>query len=152
MTDSKQSGGSVRSITFQAQFVNLDMLREFVKQAALECGLDPKAVYAVQLAVDEGTSNIIEHAYGGECLEFIDCTCEIDTGKLTVTLKDCGLHFKPEEIPMPDLTADIEEREIGGIGLYLMRQLMDEVHYRAVPGGNGEIECNILTLVKRKGV
>ncbi len=68
---------SMRSVILTAQFENLELVREFVGDAATDSGLKPSAVYAVQLAVDEAFSNIIEHAYGGECLENVQCSCEI---------------------------------------------------------------------------
>lgn len=107
-------------------------------------------IYAVQLAVDEASSNIIEHAYGGESQELIECTCTLAPGSLIVSLKDCGHHFDASLISDPDLSSDIEERQPGGLGLYFMRQLMDEITFTIVPGQGDLKDCNILTMVKRK--
>jgi anti-sigma regulatory factor (Ser/Thr protein kinase) len=60
---------------------------------------------------------------------------------------DHGESFDPSEVPLPNLKADLSERKIGGLGLYLMRKLMDEVHYDADSKNNR----NTLTLIKRKG-
>ena len=66
-----------RQVIFPARFSMLDEVRDFVKLAAEACGLDAKAVYSVQLAVDEAFTNVVEHAYGGECEEDIECTCQV---------------------------------------------------------------------------
>lgn len=144
------SESSVRSVIYTAQFENLDRVRTFVGDAAEECGLEPAAVYAVQLAVDEAFSNIIEHAYGGESTEKIKCECRIERTALVVQLKDCGHPFNPLEIPQPDLEADLEDREVGGLGLYFMNQLMDDVTFTFGSEPETGKSCNILTLVKRK--
>ena len=140
-----------RTRIYPAQFESLDAVRDFVGQAAKSCGLDETAVYAVQMAVDEAFTNIIEHAYGGECLEEIQCSCAIGKDELTITLKDCGEPFNPVEVPEPDLDAGLEQRQAGGLGLFFIRNLMDEVQFTFVPKTAGQEGCNILTMVKRKG-
>jgi serine/threonine-protein kinase RsbW len=141
---------SMRSIVLTAQFENLENVREFVGQAAMDGGLKPSAVYAVQLAVDEAFSNIIEHAYGGECLENVQCSCEITDEALVVKLRDCGQSFQPGRIPAPDLTSDLQNRKIGGLGLYFMRQLMDDVDFIFTIDPETGRPCNILKMVKHK--
>jgi serine/threonine-protein kinase RsbW len=147
------TGSSVRSnrsIILTAQFENLDRVREFVAESAEECGLEPAAVYAVQLAVDEAFTNIIEHAYGGESQERIECTCQSVGGNLEVTLMDCGKPFDPSLVPEPNLTAELEEREVGGIGLYFIYQLMDEVQFSFTKNLELGKNCNLLRMIKRK--
>ena len=141
---------ATRSVILTAQFENLELVREFVGDVATDSGLKPSAVYAVQLAVDEAFSNIIEHAYGGECLENVQCSCEITDEALVVKLRDCGQAFRPGKVPTPDLTADLEDRKIGGLGLYFMRQLMDEVDFIFTTDPETGKPCNILKMVKRK--
>ena len=145
-TDDSQS---IHTIVLTAQFENLEWVREFVGQAALDSGLKPSAVYAVQLAVDEAFSNIIEHAYGGECLENVQCSCEITDEALVIMLRDCGQSFRPGKVPDPDLTADLQSRKIGGLGLYFMRQLMDDVDFIFTTDPETGRPCNILKMVKR---
>jgi len=135
---------------FSADFGNLDALREFVAAEAIAYGLAPAGVYAVQLAVDEGFTNIVEHAYGGESQNKIECTCQIAGEGLVVTLRDCGKPFNPLAVPEPNLEADLEDREIGGLGLYFIRQLMDEVTFSFIQGDEGQAGCNLLRMVKRK--
>lgn len=139
-----------RQVIFPAQFNMLDEVRDFVAQAAQACCLDAKAVYSVQLAMDEAFTNVVEHAYGGECAESIECTCQVTGNELVVTMKDCGRTFDPNEVPNPDLESELQERQIGGLGLYFMRQLMDEVEFKFLPPQQGQPGCNLLRMVKRK--
>jgi len=135
---------------FSAQFENLDKAREFVAEAALTCGLSESAVYAAQLAVDEAFTNIIEHAYGGECLEKIECTCLVTERDLVITLRDCGNPFDPSVVPEPDLCAELEERDIGGLGLFFIQQLMDEVEFSFTQDADTGKQCNVIRMVKHK--
>jgi anti-sigma regulatory factor (Ser/Thr protein kinase) len=61
-------------------------------------------------------------------------------------MRDNGRAFDPSSVPEPNVKADLSERKIGGLGMYLMRKLMDEVFYESLPEG-----WNILTMIKRKG-
>ena len=149
-TPDSQPGHEKHLVIYPAVFESLDALRSFVANEAQIYGLLPGAVYAVQLAVDEAFTNIIEHAYGGECQEKIECTCQITDDGLVITLRDCGKQFNPLEVPDPNLEAELEEREIGGLGLYFMRQLMDEVTFTFITEGSGQAGCNLLRMVKRK--
>lgn len=144
------SMSSAQTVVYPARFENLDRVRDFAAELADKCGLEPAAVYAVQLAVDEAFSNIIEHAYGGESDEVIECTGQYTRNELTITLRDCGKSFNPGSVPDPDLFADLEDREIGGLGLYFIRQLMDEIQFEFVRHPETGKNCNLLRLVKRK--
>lgn len=137
-------------VVYSARFENLDRVRDFVGDQAEQCGLEPAAVYAVQLAVDEAFSNIIEHAYGGESDEKIECTTQISSNELIITLRDCGHAFNPGEVPTPDLEAELEEREVGGLGLYFIRQLMDDVQFTFDHDPQKNRACNVLRMVKRR--
>ena len=64
---------------------------------------------------------------------------------ITIILIDRGESFDPSEIPLPDLKADLSDRKIGGLGIFLMRKLMDEVRYEPRPD-----RSNVLTMIKRK--
>ncbi len=129
---------------FRAQFRELEKVREFVGEAARAAGFNDRATYSVQLAADEAASNIIEHAYGGKPNATFDLTCEFDAGRLVMTFVDRGKSFDFDRVEVPDLKADLSERKVGGLGIYLMHKLMDKVDYTVTPSGN------ILTLTKLK--
>jgi anti-sigma regulatory factor (Ser/Thr protein kinase) len=133
----------MRTVNFQAKYENLDAIREFVAQAAIDAGLNETGVYAVQLAADEACSNIMEHAYeaitGGE----IEITCSNDGEDLVLIFRDHGCCFDPASVPEPILNGSLNERQIGGLGIFLINHLMDEVKYENL----GEAG-NVLTLKK----
>ncbi len=135
----------MRTAIFPAKFDQLDAIRGFAAQAARDAGMDDSQTYAVELAMDEACTNIIEHAYNGEEQGDIECTCDSNDACLTVVIKDHGKPFDPSTVAEPDLEGDIESRPLGGLGIYLIKSLMDEVHFEPL-GESG----NVLTLVKRQ--
>jgi serine/threonine-protein kinase RsbW len=128
---------------FPGQFDSLATIGEFVVKAAKAAGLDERAIYEVQMAVDEACSNIVEHAYGGKGHGPIECTCHIDQDGLTVILRDYGQPFDPTCASAPVLDCDLQDRQAGGLGLYFMRQMMDQVRFEFTSESG-----NVLTLVK----
>jgi serine/threonine-protein kinase RsbW len=143
--DDSSSSSLTQTRTFPGQFDSLAEIGEFVTRAAGAAGMDRDAVYAVEMAVDEACSNIIQHAYGGEGRGEIECTCQVNRDKLIVTLRDYGYPFNPSSVPEPDISAALEDRQEGGLGLYLIRKLMDEVRFEFTSDSG-----NVLTMVKRK--
>ena len=109
-------------------------ISDFVLEQAQRIGFNEKATYAIQLAVDEACSNIIEHAYGGEGIGEIDLTCNLSDDQLEIILKDSGKPFDPEDIPDLDATLPIDEVGERGAGVYLMHKLMDEVQFNFSKG------------------
>jgi len=135
----------MQSVQFTAKFEYLDEIREFVGDIARAGGFGDKDIYNIQLAADEAASNIIEHAYEGVSNGLLELSCGVKGNTITIVLVDHGESFDPSEIPMPDLKADLSDRKIGGLGIFLMRKLMDEVHYETKPN-----KSNVLTMTKRK--
>jgi|JFJP01.1.fsa_nt_gi serine/threonine-protein kinase RsbW len=133
-------------MTFPARFEFLDEIREFIAQIAREGGFAEKEIYSLQLAADEAATNIIEHAYEGISNASLDIACDMRGATLTITMRDTGKSFDPSNIKQPNLKVDLSERQIGGLGLYLMRKLMDEVRYEANPKTG-----NFLIMTKRRG-
>jgi serine/threonine-protein kinase RsbW len=136
----------MQSVQFPAKFDYLDEIRDFVGEIARKGGFGSKEVYNIQLATDEAASNIIEHAYEGVSNGLLELSCGIQGNAIIIVLVDHGEPFDPSEIPMPDLKADLSERKIGGLGIFLMRKLMDDVRYDSQPGKNS----NTLTMIKHK--
>jgi serine/threonine-protein kinase RsbW len=131
--------------TFPARFESLAKIAAVVERAARQAGLDDRATYAMQLAVDEACTNIIEHAYGGEGKGSIECRCEVIEDGLKVTLLDWGKPFDPTEIEEPDFSLPLEDLRMGGAGLILMQRTMDEVQFDTAAR-----ERNKLVLIKRR--
>jgi serine/threonine-protein kinase RsbW len=137
----------MQTVQFTAKFEFLDEIREFVGDIARTGGFNDREVYNIQLATDEAASNIIEHAYEGVSNGLLEISCGVKGSAITIILVDHGESFDPSDVPAPDLKADLSERKIGGLGIFLMRKLMDEVQYKAEPRKNR----NTLTMTKRKG-
>ena len=135
----------MQSVQFSAKFEYLDEIREFVGNIARAGGFADKDIYNIQLAADEAASNVIEHAYEGVSNGVLELSCGVSGDTITIILVDYGESFDPSQIPLPDLKADLSERKIGGLGIFLMRKLMDEVHYESRSD-----KSNILTMTKRK--
>ena len=135
----------MRTAIFPAKFDQLDSIRDFAIQAARDAGMDDSETYAIELSIDEACTNIIEHAYQEENRGDIECTCDSNDVCLTVVIRDHGKPFDPSTVVTPDLNADIDNRAVGGLGVFLMKQLMDEVHFEPL----GEAG-NVLTMVKRR--
>ncbi|MDO8755778.1 MAG: ATP-binding protein [Anaerolineales bacterium] len=132
--------------TFPARFEFLDQIRDFVAEVAREGGFTEKAIYSLQLAADEAASNIIEHAYQGVANASLQITCDMQDDELIITMRDSGKPFDPSNVKQPNLKADLSKRQIGGLGVYLMRKIMDEVRYQS----NAKTG-NLLTMIKRRG-
>jgi serine/threonine-protein kinase RsbW len=128
---------STHRITRAAYLESLGDFREFIKK---HCTGIPEVtdeiLYDVQLAVDEACTNIISHGYADLDPGSIILDLEIDPGKLTVTLTDFGHSFEPSSAPTPDVNAPIEERELGGFGLFFIQQSVDEMNYQVTEDGN----------------
>jgi len=135
----------MKTVQFAAKFEFLDEIREYVGNIARESGFGDKDVYNIQLATDEAASNIIEHAYENITDGVLELACGVQGDIIKIILTDHGEAFDPSEIPLPDLKADLSDRKIGGLGIFLMRKLMDEVHYESRAD-----KSNTLTLLKRK--
>ncbi len=135
----------MQSVRFAAKFEFLDEIREYVGDIARKGGFGDKDVYNIQLATDEAASNIIEHAYDGRSDGVLDLSCGMETDAIKIILIDYGEPFDPSVVPIPDLKADLSERKIGGLGIFLMRKLMDEVHYEPRVD-----KSNVLTMIKHK--
>ena len=131
---------------FPGRFESLAGIRKFVSEAAEEAGFDDKEIYAVELAVDEACANIIEHAYGGEGKGEIICICNDLNNGLEIILKDEGEQFDPSGVSTPDFSIEIENLKPRGAGLFLIRNMMDDVDFNF-----SEDSGNELRMVKRRG-
>lgn len=130
---------------FAGRYESLNEIREFVAEAAQEAQLDSRGVYAIQLAVDEACCNIIDHAYGGEGHGWIDCQVDVRSDGLLVTLIDQGKSFDPERVPPPQIGKPLKQVKPRGVGLYLIKKMVDKMEYRSIAG-----QGNLMRLFKRK--
>lgn len=131
-------------VIYQAKFEFLDEIRNMVAETARAGGFSEKAIYFLQLAADEAATNIIEHAYAGVKNASFTVTCEMQGDQIVIVMQDNGKPFDSNAIKAPNLKADLSKRQVGGLGVYLMRKLMDSVHYESSKSGN------VLTMTKRR--
>ena len=102
---------------------------------------DESLNFKIRLSIEEAVENIVRYAYErGD--GWIEASTNNDGKMLEIVLKDAGKPFDPLDRPDPDLTLSVEERQIGGLGIYLCKQLMDGISYSYKDG------CNILTMKK----
>jgi anti-sigma regulatory factor (Ser/Thr protein kinase) len=130
-----------RSVVVPGTLDSLSPIRKFVKELASEAGLDAKRAYRLQLAVDEISSNIVIHGYQEHDLAGdVEVRGEIDDQDLTITLIDSAVPYNPLDRPEPiDLDAPLEDRMIGGLGVYLAIRNVDRFLYRYEDGRNYNI-------------
>ena len=105
----------------------------------LQAGLTEEEVAKIELAVDEGCANVIEHAYGHDVTKEVVVRATLDEDALWIKVVDTGRGFDPNEVREDELHDLIEQHKSGGLGLRLIRTLMDEVHYEIVPGQRNEL-------------
>jgi serine/threonine-protein kinase RsbW len=131
------------SISIDSRVERLADVSDFIENAACDCGLNAKQVYDVQMAVDEACSNVIEHAYSGKPSGTIAIVCEKRSNEFVITIRDNGKPFDPKRVARPKVNGRLDERTIGGLGLYFMDKMMDHVKFEFTHDGN------LLTMVKR---
>lgn len=128
---------------WRADLAQLAVIREFVAEASRSLDADEQAIRDLQLAVDEVCSNSIRHGYGGQEGQ-IEVFVERIGHSIRVVVRDWGMAFDPEQIPVPDLDLPLEERSLGGLGLFLVQQVMDDVRFEF-----NDSKGNSVTMVKR---
>ena len=102
---------------------------QFVVAGARQVGFDEDELSRIELACHEACTNVIQHAYGGRDDGELEIHCWREKNKFVVTLTDRGRPFDPSQAPPPDLSSDWEDRPIGGLGVFLIQQLMDAMKY-----------------------
>lgn len=128
---------SQNRITRGAYLEALEDFRNFLKQhCAGHANITEEMLYDMQLAVDEACTNIITHGYANMDPGSIILDLELAPDKLAITITDFGHSFEPGNVPVPNPEAPIEERELGGFGLYFIHQTMDDVQYKVTEDGN----------------
>ena len=124
-------------ITRAAYLESLKDFRDFLKEHCSRYpGVNQETLYDIQLAVDEACTNIITHGYADMDPGSIILDLEMTPEKLTICLTDFGHSFEPDSTPTPDVQAPIEERELGGFGLFFIQQSVDQMDYRVTEDGN----------------
>jgi serine/threonine-protein kinase RsbW len=131
------------SLTIQAHVSQLATVRQFIADTGASLGVPEAVTDPLILAVDESLSNVIVHGYAGRP-GTIRVALEQAAGALVVRLRDQAPPFDPTRLPNPDTTLPLDQRPIGGMGVYLARRSVDQISYQPTDEGG-----NQLTLVKK---
>ena len=132
-----------KSIILSNDISEISKLNEFVEAIGNEFSLSPEVIFNVNLVLEEAVVNVINYAYPKEKHESIFLSARLHEGSIVLVLTDTGMDFDPTLVPEADITLSADERQIGGLGIFLIRQIMNEVRYERIDGKN------ILTLEKR---
>lgn len=132
-------------LTIDSKLENLTRIGEFMTETMRYYNIhNSKDMYAVQLSVEEAFTNIIKHAYSNKSEGMIVIRCLLSKlgDKFIVKIMDWGIAFDPIALPKPDTENSLNERKVGGLGVFFMKKFMDEVKY---------VRCkdmNLLIMVK----
>ena len=132
-----------KSIILANDISEIARLNEFVEEIGNEFSLSPEVVFNLTLVLEEAVVNIINYAYPKEEHESIYLSAKLHNDSIILVLTDTGKEFDPTMAPEADITLSADERPIGGLGIFLIRQIMNEVRYERIDGKN------VLTLEKK---
>ena len=121
----------------------ISRLNEFIEEIGNEFSLAPDVIFNLTLVLEEAVVNVINYAYPKEEHEYIYLSARMHDGSIVLVLTDTGKEFDPTAAPEADVTLSAEDRQIGGLGIFLIRQIMNEVKYERIEGKN------VLTLEKK---
>ena len=132
-----------KSIILANDISEISRLSEFIEELGDEFRLSPDITFNLNLVIEEAVVNIINYAYPKEEHEFIYLSARLNNDSIVMILTDTGKAFDPTMAPEADVTLSAEDRQIGGLGIFLIRQIMNEVRYERIEGKN------VLTLEKK---
>lgn len=129
-----------KRLTLKNEIAELARLPQFVEEICEELGLGADKVFNLNLVLEEALTNVVMYAYPEGEIHDIHVSAHSDSSQLQFVIEDTGKPFDPTEVPDADTTLSAEEREIGGLGIFLIRQIMTDVEYQRVD------DKNVLTL------
>lgn len=132
-----------KSIILANNISEITRLYEFIEELGNDFSLAPDIVFNLNLVLEEAVVNIINYAYPKEEHQSIYLSARMHEGSIVLVLTDTGKEFDPTAAPEADVTLSADDRQIGGLGIFLIRQIMNEVKYERIEGKN------VLTLEKK---
>ena len=132
-----------KKLVLKNEIAEINRLAIFIEELGEELNLPPDLIFNLNLVLEEAVSNVILYAYPKEEHQEITLTSSLTDGNLVFVLTDSGKEFDPTQAPDADITLSAEERQIGGLGIFLIRQIMNKVEYQRFDGKN------VLTLGKQ---
>ncbi len=122
-------------ITVPARLESLERLVKSATGSALKCGLAAESLYAAELVTEEAVVNVLKYSYLQEEGK-VRLRCMEDRDRFVIEVTDWGVPFDATAQPAPDLTSPLEERPVGGRGIYLIKKMTDEMSYTREGGRN----------------
>jgi serine/threonine-protein kinase RsbW len=135
----KTSKNIKKRLSVKSTTDNLSRIRNFIKQLSAQAGFDDSSTNKIALATDEACTNIIKHAYKYSKVGKININAAFTKKKLRISITDEGSHFNSSKVPEPDLQKYYDEKRVGGLGIFLMKKLMDEVKYSQTPSNRNKV-------------
>ena len=132
-----------RSISLANDIQEVPKLAEFMDHVCEAMGFDAATTMKMNLAIEEAVVNVMNYAYPEGTKGAVNIEVQANDVRLKFVISDSGKYFDPTNVATADTTLSVEERSIGGLGIYLVRQLMDSVNYERIGG------FNVLTLRKK---
>lgn len=123
----------------QSQTGKLNLVRDFVAEAARRFGFDEETADKITLAVDEACTNIIKHSYENSSTKDIDVEVRVNGRAFEIVISHRGKSFDPDSVKTPDMKEYFRHFQRGGLGIHLMRSLMDKVEYRTLADQRSEV-------------
>jgi serine/threonine-protein kinase RsbW len=138
---SVQEGTAERLLELKVKAIleNVPRVTRIVAQAAAQLGFEEQALYQIELAVDEACANVVEHAYPHDEKGEMEIVCFLHERHLVIRVRDWGAGFDLGAVDEPDVSAPLEDRGLGGLGLFLVRQVMDGLRFRFDPQAGNEL-------------
>ena len=125
-----------KKLVIKNDISEINKLAVFIEELSEELVLTPELAFNLNLVLEEAVSNVIYYAYGEEKQKEISLTAKMSENNLIFVLTDSGKEFDPTKVSDADITLSAEEREIGGLGIFLIRQIMNLVEYQRIDGKN----------------
>lgn len=132
-----------RHLILHNDIQQIPQLADFIETIAHEVGMDKSLAMSVNLALEEAVTNVIMYAYPKGSDGYVDIEAILKKGTVDFTITDSGVPFDPTTVPDADINAALDDRPVGGLGIFLVKSIMDSVHYER------KDEKNILSMTKR---
>ena len=131
------------TLTLHNDISEVPQLNDFIEAVAERLGIEPSTALQLQLAVEEAVVNVMDYAYPPDTVGMVTVATTTDGQSLEIVISDSGTPFDPTEQEKADISLSVEERQIGGLGILLVNEIMDAVSYERKDGKN------VLTLTKQ---
>jgi anti-sigma regulatory factor (Ser/Thr protein kinase) len=131
------------TLVLKNNVTELEKVMSFISSLCARNSISPEIEYDLNLALDEVISNIVRHAFPDGQEHTFTVNLSLNDQEFVARIEDEGVEFDPTQHQAPDLNAPLEERKLGGLGIHLVRQIMDGMEYDRVAGKN------LLTLRKK---